>query len=174
MSSLTSSLDVTTRAIQRAASSFRVLESLRPRVRIQLVATKLLISIEIVSNPFVPLVLVGYHVKWTERGHEASRLVVVETYPNKNVRGIKLCPNAELQLAFTLATSPAFHQATDGTFHLKLALQDGEDDATWHQTTMVVPISLANVTGTLYRIDIVHEKRTNDIFDTCVPDALTF
>ncbi|KAI9913073.1 hypothetical protein PsorP6_005720 [Peronosclerospora sorghi] len=170
----TSSSDVTTRAIQRAASSFRVLEPLRARVRLQRVATKLFTSIQLVSNPFVPLVLVDYQLHWPERGHDASRLVVVETDPNTNVRGTKLCPNAELQLAFTLATSPAFDQATDGTCHLKLALQDGEDDATWHQTTMVVPISLAEVTGTLYRIDIGHEERPDDLVDTCVPDPVTF
>ncbi|KAI9917911.1 hypothetical protein PsorP6_013368 [Peronosclerospora sorghi] len=165
----TSSLDVTTRAIQRAASSFRVLEPLRARVRLLRVATKLFTSIELVSNPFVPLVLVDSHVQCPERGHDASRLVVVETDPNTNVRGTRLCPNAELQLAFTLATSPAFNQATHGTCHLKLALQDGEDDATWHHTTMAVPISLAEVTGTLYRIDIGHEQRTTTFLTRACP-----
>ncbi|KAI9921246.1 hypothetical protein PsorP6_001939 [Peronosclerospora sorghi] len=58
----TSSLDVTTRAIQRAASSFRVLEPLRARVRLQRKATILFTSIELVSNPFVPLVMVDSHV----------------------------------------------------------------------------------------------------------------
>ncbi|KAI9909072.1 hypothetical protein PsorP6_014874 [Peronosclerospora sorghi] len=58
-----SSLDVTTRAIQSAASSFRVLEPFRARVRLQRVAKKLFTSIELVSNPFVPLVLVDSHVQ---------------------------------------------------------------------------------------------------------------
>ncbi|KAI9917658.1 hypothetical protein PsorP6_013283 [Peronosclerospora sorghi] len=162
-------LDVTTRAIQRAVSSFRVLEPLRARVRLQHVATKLFTSFELVSNPFLPLVLVDSHVQWPERGHDAPRLFVVETYPNTNLRGTRLCPNAELQLAFTLATSPAFNQATYDTCHWKLALQDGEDDATWHQTTMVVPISLTEVTGTLYRIDIGHEKRTTTFLTRACP-----
>ncbi|KAI9913917.1 hypothetical protein PsorP6_006329 [Peronosclerospora sorghi] len=160
----TSSLDVTTRAIQRAASSFRVLEPLRARVRIQHVATKLFTSIELVSNPFVPLVLVDSHVQWSERGHDASRLVVVETDHNTNVRGTRLCPNAELLLAFTLATSQSFNQAMDGW---RGRLHVAPDDNGRH-----------NLAGRSDGNTVPHRHwpraTYNDIFDTCVPDAVTF
>ncbi|KAI9910329.1 hypothetical protein PsorP6_010761 [Peronosclerospora sorghi] len=146
---------------------------LRERVRLQRVATKLFTSIELVSNPFVPLVLDDYHVQWPERGHDASRLVVVETDPNTIVRGTRLCPNAEHQLAFTLATSQAFNQATYGTCHLIGATG-------WRGRRHVAPDDNGRpkLAGRSDGNTVLHRHwpraTYNAIFDTCVPDAVTF
>lgn len=72
--------------------------------------------------------------------------------PNERVRNTVLRPRDCIHLAFTLRCSPSFDTTTASDCSLELLVDYGSDGS-W-QKTMTVPLSLLELQGKRYRIDV--------------------
>ncbi|GMF23515.1 unnamed protein product [Phytophthora fragariaefolia] len=178
-----SSVPTTTTEIRCAESTFRVLQPLTERLRLKRVGSRIFVSIALACNHVTSVVLRDYALLCPDSKGEFStadtNVLTLQQDPNSMLRGTTLPPNDCMHLAFTLACSPDFEKQAGEIFCLlQLHLLYGGDESL--QKMMTVRISLLEVQGKRYRIDVVprgqkvEQKFTGDMVEATSSEPVTF